>query len=183
MFYLVTVEDVIGIEPKEFGGPLDQIALEKLISMYEGVVDEELGYVITVLSVEVDEVGYLLPRDPASYHRVRCTLLTYLPLLQEVVEGEVVDVTEFGAFVRVVTIDALLHLSQIMDDYVSLDKKNMMLVGNKTGLKLGVGDRVRARVVAVSIGGGKVGLTTRQPYLGNLEWIAQQIAPKPAAKR
>ncbi|MCS7118234.1 MAG: DNA-directed RNA polymerase [Thaumarchaeota archaeon] len=183
MFYLVTVEDVIGIEPKEFGEPLDRIAMEKLISMYEGVVDEELGYVITVLNVEVEDIGYLLPRDPAAYHRVRCTLLTYLPLLQEVVEGEVVDVTEFGAFVRVVTIDALLHLSQIMDDYVSLDKKNMTLVGNKTGLKLGVGDKVRARVVAVSIGGGKVGLTTRQPYLGNLEWIAQQVAPKAAAKR
>ncbi|MCS7126988.1 MAG: DNA-directed RNA polymerase [Thaumarchaeota archaeon] len=183
MFYLVTIEDVIGIEPREFGGPLKEIAMEKLISMYEGVVDEELGYVITVTDVEVDEVGFLLPRDPASYHKVRCTLLTYMPMLQEVVEGEVVDVTEFGAFVRVVTIDALLHLSQIMDDYVSLDKKNMTLVGSKTGLKLGVGDKVRARVVAVSISGGKVGLTTRQPYLGNLEWIAQQVAPKPAAKR
>ncbi|MDT7967909.1 MAG: DNA-directed RNA polymerase [Candidatus Calditenuis sp.] len=183
MFFLVQVEDVVGIEPREFGRPLKRLVMEKLSSTYEGLVDEDLGYVVAVIDAEVDPIGVLLPKDPASYHKVVCTLLVFIPQVQEVVEGEVVDVTEFGAFVRIGIVDALLHLSQIIDEYVSFDRKNMELVATKSGLKLAVGDRVRARIVAVSISGGKVGLTTRQPYLGKLEWIEQQLAPKPPAKR
>ena len=183
MFFLVQVEDVVGIEPREFGRPLKRLVMEKLSSTYEGLVDEDLGYVVAVIDAEVDPIGVLLPKDPASYHKVVCTLLVFIPQVQEVVEGEVVDVTEFGAFVRIGIVDALLHLSQIIDEYVSFDRKNLELVATKSGLKLGVGDKVRARIVAVSIAGGKVGLTTRQPYLGKLEWIEQQLAPKPPAKR
>jgi DNA-directed RNA polymerase subunit E' len=182
MFFIFEVEEIVGVEPREFEEPLGELAMRKLSSVYEGVLDEELGYVIAVVDVEVEEVGVLLPRDPSIYHRARCKLLTYLPLLQEVVEGEVVEITEFGVFVRVGPLDALLHVSQIMDDYLSFDKKHSELVGSKTGWKLAINDRVRARIVAVSISGGKVGLTTRQPYLGKLEWIQQQISPKPAER-
>ncbi|MCS7146507.1 MAG: DNA-directed RNA polymerase [Nitrososphaerota archaeon] len=174
MFYVVEIVEVIGIEPKDFGLALKDIAFKKLSSLYEGLVDEQLGYVISVLSVEVDEVSYMLPRDPNLYNRVKCKLLVYIPRVQEVVEGEVVELTDFGAFVRIGPLDALLHVSQILDDFVNFDKKNAVFVGSQTGWKLGVGDRVRARIVAVSLAGGKVGITTRQPYLGNLEWIEEQ---------
>ncbi|MEM0482277.1 MAG: DNA-directed RNA polymerase [Nitrososphaerota archaeon] len=174
MFYVVEIADVIGVEPRDFGLTLKEIAFKKLSTLYEGLVDEQLGYVISVLSVDVDEVGYILPRDPNLYHRVKCRLLVFIPRIQEVVEGEVVELTDFGAFVRIGPLDALLHVSQILDDFVNFDKKNAVFVGSQTGWKLGVGDKVRARVVAVSLAGGKVGITTRQPYLGNLEWIEEQ---------
>ena len=41
-----------------------------------------------------------------------------------------------------------------------------------------VDDHVRARVIAVSVASGrsgKLGLTMRQPFLGKLEWIEQEI--------
>lgn len=182
MFFIFEVEEIVGVEPKEFEEPLTELAFRKLSSIYEGILDEELGYVIAVIDVEVEEVGVLIPRDPSIYHRARCKLLTYLPLLQEVVEGEVVEITEFGVFVRVGPLDALLHVSQIVDDFLSFDKKHSELIGSKTGWKLSVNDKIRARIVAVSISGGKVGLTTRQPYLGKLEWIQQQISPRPPEK-
>lgn len=174
MFYVVELVEVIGVEPKDFGLTLKEIALKKLSNLYEGSVDEELGYVIAVLGVEVDEISYMLPRDPNLYTRVKCKLLVYIPKIQEVVEGEVVELTDFGAFVRIGPLDALLHVSQILDDFVNFDKRNAVFVGSQTGWKLGVGDKVRARIVAVSLAGGKVGITTRQPYLGNLEWIEEQ---------
>jgi len=173
MFYIVEVSEVIGIEPRYFGLTLQEVAFRKLASMYEGLIDEELGYVIAVLSVEVNELSYMLPRDPNLYNKVRCKLLVYIPRVQEVVEGEVVELTEFGAFVRIGPLDALLHISQILDDYVNFDQKNAVFIGSQTGWKLGVGDKVRARIVAVSLTGGKVGITTRQPYLGNLVWIEE----------
>ncbi len=174
MFYVVEIADVIGVEPRDFGLTLKEIAFKKLSALYEGLVDEQLGYVVSILSVDVEDVGYMLPRDPNLYHRVKCRLLVFIPRIQEVVEGEVVELTDFGAFVRIGPLDALLHVSQILDDFVNFDKKNAVFVGSQTGWKLGVGDKVRARVVAVSLAGGKVGITTRQPYLGNLEWIEEQ---------
>ncbi|MCD6126434.1 MAG: DNA-directed RNA polymerase [Thaumarchaeota archaeon] len=187
MFNLIEVEDTIGIVPKDFGKPLKQVALEELRSLYEGKIVEGLGYVIMVTDVEVDPMGILLPRDGSTYHRVKAKLLTFQPRVQEVGEGEVVEITEFGAFIRVGPLDALLHISQIIDDYITYDERHSILTGKKTGKRLEVGDDVRFRVVAVSLTHGtvgKVGVTTRQPYLGKLEWIKESLEKlKPAEEK
>ncbi|MCS7133440.1 MAG: S1 RNA-binding domain-containing protein, partial [Candidatus Caldarchaeum sp.] len=97
----------------------------------------------------------------------------------EVVLGEVVEITDFGCFVRIGPLDGLVHISQIMDDFITYDEKNNMLVGKKTGRKLMVGDDVRGRINAVSFAsgaGGKVSLVTRQPMMGALKWIEDDIA-------
>ncbi len=184
MFSLIEIEDVVAIPPRDFGKPLKQVALERLREAYEGKIIEELGYVVMVVDVEVDPIGMLLPRDGATYHKAKAKLLCFSPKPQEVGEGEVVEITEFGAFIRVGPLDALLHISQIMDDYITYDERHSVLMGKKTGKKLEVGDDVRFRIVAVSLTHGttgKVGVTTRQPYLGKLEWIKESLekaAPK-----
>jgi len=143
------------------------------------MVDEELGYVIAVTNVKVSSVGKIIPGDGATYHKVSFSLLTFYPKIQEVVEGEVVEIADFGAFVRVGPIDALLHVSQLMDDFISYDEKQGVLMGKETKRKLTSGDRVRVRITAVSLGragsSGKIGVTARQPFLGKLEWIEQEV--------
>lgn len=174
---LFEVEEAIGIPPKEFHKPLKEVAMQQLKNVYEGIIDEELGYIIAIVDVDVEPVGYLLPRDGSTYHKCKLKLLTYLPKVQEVVEGEIVELTDFGAFVRIGPVDALLHISQIMDDYLDYDEKHSILTGKKTGKKLVLGDSVRARIVAVSLTGGasgKIGITTRQPFLGKIEWIKEE---------
>jgi DNA-directed RNA polymerase subunit E' len=49
MFNLVTLKDTIRISPSKFDQPLDTAAYEELRSKYEGLVDEDLGYVISVI--------------------------------------------------------------------------------------------------------------------------------------
>jgi DNA-directed RNA polymerase subunit E' len=146
---------------------------------YEGVVDEELGYVIAVIDVKVSPTGKIIPGDGATYHKVSFSLLTFYPRLQEIVEGEVVEIADFGAFVRIGPIDALLHVSQLMDDFISYDEKQGVLLGKETKRKLMNGDQVRVRITAVSLGragtSGKIGVTARQPFLGKLEWIEKDI--------
>jgi len=146
---------------------------------YEGMIDEELGYVVAVTEIQVNPVGKIIPGDGATYHRAVFSLLTYLPEIQEIVEGEVVEIADFGAFVRVGPIDALLHVSQLLDDYISYDEKQGVLMGKETRKKLATGDPVRVRVTAVSLGrggtSGKVGVTARQPFLGKLEWIKKDL--------
>jgi len=186
MFKLITLQDTIRIPPETFGNPLEKVGREQVKQKYEGVVDEELGYVIAVTAIEVSPIGKIIPGDGATYHKVSFSLLTFYPVIQEVVEGDVVEIADFGAFVRIGPVDALLHVSQLMDDYISYDEKQGVLLGKETKRKLTTGDQVRVRITAVSLGragsSGKIGVTARQPFLGKLEWL-KEAAEAPAKKQ
>jgi DNA-directed RNA polymerase subunit E' len=81
--------------------------------------------------------------------------------------------------VRIGPTDALLHLSQITDDYLRSDVKQGVIVANQTAKSLKIGSRIRARVTAISLGKGaamgKIGITCRQPFLGTTDWIEQEL--------
>ncbi|MCS7124239.1 MAG: DNA-directed RNA polymerase [Candidatus Bathyarchaeota archaeon] len=179
MFKLINMEDTIRIPPETFGKPLDTVGYQQVKAKYEGIVDETLGYVIAAINVKVSPVGKIIPGDGATYHRVTFSLLTFYPTLQEIIEGEVVEIADFGAFVRIGPVDALLHVSQLMDDFISYDEKQGVLLGKETNRKLMVGDKVRVRITAVSLaragGSAKIGVTARQPFLGKLEWIEEDL--------
>lgn len=178
LFKLITREDTIRIPPETFGNPLEAVGHQQVKAKYEGVVSEELGYVIAVTNVKVSPTGKIIPGDGATYHKVSFCLLTFYPKIQEVVEGEVVEIADFGAFVRIGPVDALLHVSQLMDDFISYDEKQGVLLGKETKRKLMTGDQVRVRITAVSLGragsSGKIGVTARQPFLGKLEWVEHE---------
>lgn len=175
MFNKITMTDTIRIDPKRFGQPLEDAAYEELRGKYEGLVDEELGYVISVVNLTVNPVGRIIPGDGGTHHPVTFSILTFYPELQEVMEGEVVEVADFGTFLRIGPVDALLHVSQLMDDFISYDEKQGVLLGRESGRTIQRGDLFRVRIVAVSFprgrSSGKIGVTARQPFLGKLEWI------------
>jgi DNA-directed RNA polymerase subunit E' len=186
MFKLVTLEDTIRIPPERFGQPIEEVGYDQLKMKYEGMIDAELGYIVAVTDIDVKPIGKIMPGDGATYHRVEFSLLTFYPKIQEVIEGEVVEIADFGAFVRVGPIDALLHVSQLLDDYISYDEKQGILTGKETRRKLVTGDQVRVRVTAVSLGrgggSGKIGVTARQPFLGKIEWIKKALKKRKDAE-
>ena len=179
LFKLVTLEDTIRIPPEKFGEAIDTVGYEQLKTKYEGMVDEKLGYVIAVTKIKVNPFGKIIPGDGATFHKVEFSLLAFFPKIQEIVEGEVVEIADFGAFIRIGPVDALLHVSQLMDDYISHDERQGVLMGKETKRKLTTGDRVRVRITAVSLGrgggSGKIGVTARQPFLGKIEWIGKEV--------
>jgi len=146
---------------------------------YESMINADLGYIIMILDAKVEPMGKMVPGDGGTFHKVEFEALTYYPKLQEIVRGEIVDITDFGAFVRIGPTDALLHLSQIMDDYLKSDVKSGIILANQSGRTLKVGSTLRSRITAVSLGKaasmGKIGITCRQPFLGADEWIAEEI--------
>ena len=98
--------------------------------------------------------------------------------IQEIIEGVVDQITEYGAFIRFGPLDGLLHVSQVQDDHINTDVGNQRLIGKETKRELRVGDKVRARVVTISLNEispreSKIGLTMRQPGLGKHEWIVE----------
>ena len=104
-------------------------------------------------------------------------MLTFKPEVQEIVLGNVSEITDFGAFLDLGAIEGMIHVSQTMDDFVSFSKSNV-LTGKESKKVLKVNDKCRARIIAVSfkdLANPKVGLTMRQPFLGAINWIEEEI--------
>jgi len=161
-----------------FGTSIKKAATNILKDKYESMINAELGYIIMILDAKVDEMGKMIAGDGGTFHKVEFEALTFYPKLQEIVQGEIVDITDFGAFVRIGPTDALLHLSQVMDDYLKSDVKSGMILANQSGRTLKVGSTLRARITAVlgkAAAMGKIGITCRQPFLGADDWIAEEI--------
>ena len=180
MFQLVELDDVVRVPPNRFGSSLENVALELLKLKYESTINPDYGYLVLVTNVKVDKIGKIIAGDVATYHKVKFEVFAFFPLKQEIIEGEVVEITDFGAFVRIGPTDALLHLSQIMDDYLTSDVKSGVITASQSKRTLKVGSKVRVRITAVSLGHGismgKIGVTCRQPFLGALEWIDDEVA-------
>ena len=179
MFSIVHMSDVVRIPPNRLTNSLKNTAIGILKEKYESMISPDIGYIIMIIDATANSIGKLVAGDGATYHRVNFKALTFFPKLQEVVEGEVVDITDFGAFVRIGLTDSLLHLSQVTDDYLKSDVKQGVIIANQSAKSLRIGSRIRARVTAVSVGKGaamgKIGITCRQPFLGASEWIMQEV--------
>ena len=179
LFSVSTLVDIVRIPPNLFGTGLKKAAESILKSKYESMINAELGYIIMVMDAKVETMGKMIPGDGGTFHRVEFQALTFYPKLQEIVQGEIVDITDFGAFVRIGPTDALLHLSQVMDDYLKSDVASGIILANQSGRTLKVNSTIRARITAVSLGKaasmGKIGITCRQPFLGADEWIEEEI--------
>jgi DNA-directed RNA polymerase subunit E' len=178
MFKKITVEDTVRVPPDRFGEPLEEVIVDLLNKNYLGITDKDAGTVLAITDVKQIGEGRIIMGDGASYHDVVFEALVYKPELNEVVLGEIIDIVDFGAFVRIGPLDALIHVSQVMDDFVGYDRKKRVLLGKEKKLSLKEGDKVRARIVSVGVKKGKsrkIGLTMRQPGLGKLEWLEEQI--------
>ena len=189
MFYLIEVEDHVRVEPKHFGLPTREAIEEQLNESYVDTINKELGYVISVVSVDKVEDGIIIPGDGSAFYKSEFKLLVWRPELHELVYGTIDEITSFGAFIKIGPAKGMIHISQTMEDYVSLSKTGT-LSGKSSRRSLATGDDCMARIVAISYKAGdpKIGLTMRQPGLGKLDWIKEdkqkrEVAVKKAAKK
>ncbi len=185
MFYLAEVEDYIRVEPKHFGLATKDAVSEQLNESYVNNVSKDLGFVISVMGVDNVGEGIIIPGDGAAYYKSKFKVLVWKPELHELVYGTVKEIANFGAFMQVGPAQGMIHISQTMEDFVSLNKTGS-LQGKATKRALNIGDNCMARIVAISFKAGepKIGLTMRQPGLGKIEWIeeAQKKAKRVVGK-
>ncbi|MBS1262930.1 MAG: DNA-directed RNA polymerase subunit E' [Methanonatronarchaeales archaeon] len=168
--------DSVRVPPGRFGEELKPVIADALQAKLEGRVDRDLGVYVAVTDVYRIGEGKIVPGDGGVYYEVEFDAVSFLPEVNEMSEGEIVEIVEFGAFVGVGPLDALLHVSQIADEYISYDEKQSRLVGKEGGIALSEGDAVRTRIVTVSLNErnpreSKIGMTMRQPALGKVEEV------------
>ncbi|MBI2667688.1 DNA-directed RNA polymerase [Candidatus Woesearchaeota archaeon] len=180
MFYEVEVKSHIRVSPELFNSDTDEAVLQQLNKQFEGFISKDFGFVIGVSSIVNVGDGVIIPGDGAAYYETTFKLFSYKPELQEVILGKVLEITDFGAFINIGAVDGMVHVSQTMDDYVTFSKSNV-LTGKESKRSLKVGDKCRARLIAISFkdpANPKIGLTMRQHMLGNLKWIEDELNKK-----
>jgi DNA-directed RNA polymerase subunit E' len=179
MYRTMTVEERIRVPPEKFSLDVKKAVKEAVADKLEGALDPKIGVLLAVTEIEQVGEGKIMPENPGIFYQARFKLLVFRPELNDLVYGEVIDNTEFGSFIRIGPIDGLVHISQLMDDFVSFDNKNSVFIGKQTKRTLKEGDKVRARIISVSWGEqNKIGLTMRQAQLGNLTWLEEEKKKK-----
>jgi len=178
MYKMMKLVDTVRIPPTLLGEQVMPTVKNALREKLEGQVDKKLGSLVAVCKIDEIGEGHILVGDGAVYYDVTFEAVMFVPELQEIIEGEVVEAVGFGVFVGMGPMDGLLHVSQITDDFMSYDAKNARLIAKTGGKSIAEGDHVRARVVAVSINErepkeSKIGLTMRQSAIGKLQWIEE----------
>jgi DNA-directed RNA polymerase subunit E' len=179
MYKMIQREDVIRIPPHYLGKDLDVVADYLTRRNFEGRMDNLNRLVIDATDVNRLGEGRIVHGDGAIFQRVNFKALVFQPMLHEVVEGTVVEILKFGAFVRFGPLDGLVHISQVMDDHIDVDLGNMRLVGKESKRDLRVSDKVRARIVSMSMNErspreSRIGLTMRQAGLGKIDWLEDE---------
>ncbi|MGE4577388.1 MAG: DNA-directed RNA polymerase [Candidatus Methanomethylophilaceae archaeon] len=183
---ITEAERKVRIPPKNLGEDISEAIDNLTWDTFEGRFNEDKSLTVLIKDVEPVGPGRIVHGDGAVYQTVKYNQLVYRLKDNEVIEGIVVEILKFGAFIRFGPLDGLLHISQVMDDRVDIDEANQRLVGKESGRTLSVGDRVRARVVSIDLNDknpqdSKIGLTMRQPGLGKFQWIEEDNTKKKEA--
>jgi len=179
MYKRVRLKDTVEVPPRHLADVSPELVRRLLQDKLEGQMDEDIGSVVSVTKVHEIGDGAVLPNRPGVYYEADFDAVTFDPQMQEVVDGEVVEVVNFGAFVGIGPVDGLLHVSQISDEYLAYDGENQQLASRDSNRVLSVGDAVRARIVTKSVDernprDSKIGLTAKQPGLGKHGWLEEE---------
>jgi DNA-directed RNA polymerase subunit E' len=179
MYKRVRLTDTVEVPPEHLADVTPGLVKRLLQDKLEGRMDEQVGSVVSVTEVHDVGDGAVVPNRPGVYYEAEFDAITFDPEMQEVVDGEVVEVVNFGAFVGIGPVDGLLHVSQISDEYLAYDEENQQLASRDSNAVLGVGDSVRARIVTKSIDernprDSKIGLTGKQVGLGKHGWLEEE---------
>ncbi|QYR21532.1 ribonuclease R [Paenibacillus sp. sptzw28] len=123
----------------EHGGTLSEARLEALGARMPDIAQQ---------SSERERVAVEAERDTEKLKK--CEYM--LDKVGEVFDGIISSVTSFGIFVELEnTVEGLIRLSDLMDDYYHFHEQHMLLVGERTSKTYRIGDEVKVRVERVNM--------------------------------
>ena len=117
---------------------------------YEGVDWDELGRHCSETERRADDAS----REVENW--LKCYYMQ--DHVGEVFEGRVTGVTGFGVFVTLdeYFVDGLVHISELGRDYFQFDAARHMLLGERTGKRFRLADRMRVKLVRVDLHSRKI---------------------------
>jgi DNA-directed RNA polymerase subunit E' len=186
MYSIIKAEEKIRVSPALAKRDINEAIKEVLKEKYEGRLLKDIGLVVKIMSAEPKSRGLVVSGDPNIYFTTEFEMAAFSVEVNEVFRGVIKDVMDFGAFVVIGPIEALLHISQISKEKFTINKKDRILEG-VNGKKLKKGDIIFAKASTVSMKGSassiKISLTMRGDGLGKDEWIKEEGAAKKEEKK
>ncbi len=132
------------------------LIVHRLIRTYliEGKVDEKTKEKWDVLLPEIADHSSNMERRAVDSERETDELkkAEYMEdKISEEYDGVISSVTNFGLFVELEnTIEGLVHVSYLTDDYYRYDERTYAMIGERTGNIFRIGDEIRIRVMNVN---------------------------------
>ncbi|HEX8979013.1 MAG TPA: ribonuclease R [Parasulfuritortus sp.] len=111
--------------------------------------------------------------------------------LGEEFDGVISGVASFGVFVALndVFVEGLVHVSELGQDYFHFDPARHQMLGERTGKRFRLGDKVRIKVAQVELESSKIDfvlvdetMPARKPQSESAKTVKGTDAKKPAAK-
>ncbi|MHA1214592.1 MAG: DNA-directed RNA polymerase [Candidatus Hodarchaeales archaeon] len=177
MYFLTRIRETIRVPPNRFGEPIEDVILDITRTKNETTIGSDIGMIVAILAVNDISPGRIVPGDGATFHDVEYEAITFRPLNDEITEGEVVETTKFGFFMRIGCTDALAHISQIADEYFQMSSRSSgVLVGRESGRTIRPGDLVRGKIITATVDhvSMKIAITMKGEGLGLKSWIEDE---------
>ncbi|GAB2318605.1 30S ribosomal protein S1 [Alkalibacterium sp. s-m-22] len=133
------------------------------LSQFEGQT-----YTFKILEIDPNERQLILSRKVLLEKEQAAEKEKALENLEEgsVVSGEVVRLTNFGAFVNVGGADGLVHISEIAHERINHPKD-----------KLSIGDQIDVKVLKVDKEQGRISLSIKETLAGPWDNVEEELAP------
>lgn len=177
MYYLMNLTEKIRIPADMLGMSSENGAKKVLRDNYERRVFDKIGFILSIDDIELLGEGVVVPGDPHVYYTVQFNALVFNTSVNEILEAEVKEIVEFGAFATIGPFDGLLHVSQIAGDKFYYDKKTKTLTSRaKKNIKKGDALVVKISTISLkpSLSDTKIGFTMRSNGLGKREWLDKE---------
>jgi ribonuclease R len=104
-------------------------------------------------------------------------------------EGVISSVTKFGIFVQLPnTVEGLVHISKMNEDYFNYIESHMLLMGERTGVIYRIGQKVKVKVENADVATRAIDFSLiidkeKQPTQSDLDLVKQIRAKAPKAKK
>ncbi len=96
-------------------------------------------------------------------------------------DGTIASVVPFGVFVALdeVYVEGLVHVSELGEDYFQFDSTKHQMLGERSGQRYRLGDRLRVRLVRADLESGRIDFVLGTPLLDTMP----AIPPAPVTKK
>jgi len=96
-------------------------------------------------------------------------------------DGTIASVVPFGVFVALdeVYVEGLVHVSELGEDYFQFDSTKHQMLGERSGQRFRLGDRLRVRLVRADLESGRIDFVLGTPALNAMP----PIPPAPVIKK
>ena len=133
-------------------------------SHMHGEIDEERMEKLAVKAVAAADISSVTERNAAEIERTgeKMKKAQYMSeYIGDIFEGIISGVTSFGFFVQLPnTIEGLVRLSELDDDYYETDEASYSVTGEMTGNVYKLGDKIRVMCIAANRYSGEIDFKT-----------------------